>query len=313
MAALLQCLSHSPLKGFVDPDQSVLAEVDAAHAKARAAISAFDPELVVIFAPDHFNGFFYDNIPPFAIGTDAFAIGDFGTPRGRLSVPMELAEAMASYVVEQDIDVAVSYRMQVDHGFAQPLGELLDGLDNYPVIPVFINAVAPPLPSNRRALQLGRAIGEFLKAIDKRVLLIGSGGLSHEPPVPGLDNPEPLVVDRLKGGGRHLPPEERDRRTQRVIQAAKDFTLDQNCLHPLAPEWDLEYVQAIANKDFSWLQSLNNQAMSEIAGKSAHEVKAWTAAVGAMHAINDYTVTEQYYKAIPEWIAGYGMLTAIGQ
>ena len=36
-----------------------------------AALRAFDPDLVVVFGPDHFNGFFYELMPAFCIGTAA--------------------------------------------------------------------------------------------------------------------------------------------------------------------------------------------------------------------------------------------------
>jgi len=55
-----------------------------------------------------------------------------------------------------------------------------------PVIPIFINSVATPLGPLRRARALGAAVGTFLATLGKRVLVLGSGGLSHDPPVPTL-------------------------------------------------------------------------------------------------------------------------------
>ena len=138
MHAYLHCLSHTPLVGFVDPEQAVLDEVNGVIADARRRIAEFDPELVVLFAPDHYNGFFYDVMPPFCLGVGATAIGDFASAAGVLPVPTELAEACAHAVLNSGIDLAVSYNMQVDHGFAQPLEFLLGGLDRLPVLPVFI-------------------------------------------------------------------------------------------------------------------------------------------------------------------------------
>ena len=139
MHAYLHCLSHSPLVGYVDPAQAVLDEVNGVIASARARIAAFDPELVVLFAPDHYNGFFYDVMPPFCLGVGATAIGDFASAAGDLPVPTELAEACAHAVINSGIDLAVSYNMQVDHGFAQPLEFLLGGLDRVPVLPVYVD------------------------------------------------------------------------------------------------------------------------------------------------------------------------------
>ncbi|MGA6506250.1 3-carboxyethylcatechol 2,3-dioxygenase, partial [Klebsiella sp. K769] len=50
MHAYLHCLSHTPLVGFVDPEQAVLDEVNRVIADARRRIAEFDPELVVLFA-----------------------------------------------------------------------------------------------------------------------------------------------------------------------------------------------------------------------------------------------------------------------
>ena len=57
MSAYLHCMSHTPLVGYVDPEPEVLAEVDDMISGARERIARFDPELVVVFGPDHYNGF----------------------------------------------------------------------------------------------------------------------------------------------------------------------------------------------------------------------------------------------------------------
>ncbi len=166
-------------------------------ADARRRIAEFDPELVVLFAPDHYNGFFYDVMPPFCLGVGATAIGDFASAAGDLPVPAELAEARAHAILNSGIDLAVSYNMQVGHGFAQPLEFLLGGLDRVPVLPVFINGVAAPLPGFQRTRLLGEAMGRFLNTLNKRVLILGSGGLSHQPPVPELAKADAHLRDRL--------------------------------------------------------------------------------------------------------------------
>jgi 2,3-dihydroxyphenylpropionate 1,2-dioxygenase len=310
MSVYLHCMSHSPLVGHVDPAPEVLAEVDAVVAGARQRIARFDPELVILFSPDHYNGFFYDLMPSFCIGMAAHAIGDYGSAAGPLSVPKELAEACAAAVLEAGVDAAVSYRMQVDHGFAQPLELLLGGLDRCPVIPVFINAVATPLPSFQRARLLGEAIGRFARTLDKRVLFLGSGGLSHQPPVPELAKVDARMADRLMGSGRNLPADEREARQQRVILAAQRFTQDQSALHPLNPEWDQGFLDALAQGRIAELDGLGNDDLSAIAGRSTHEVKAWVAAFAALSAFGPYQAGGRYYRPIPEWIAGFGAISA---
>jgi len=310
MSVYLHCLSHTPLVGHVDPASNVLAEVSEVINDARDRISEFAPELVILFSPDHYNGFFYDIMPSFCIGVNAYSIGDFGTLAGPLVVPKDLAEACASAVLDAGVDSAVSYRMQVDHGFSQPLEFLLGGLDVCPVIPVFINSVAPPLPGFQRARLLGQAIGNFAKTLNKRVLFVGSGGLSHQPPVPELAKADARMADRLMGSGRNLPTEEREARQERVIVAARRFVEDPNSLHPLNPEWDQHFLDLLVSGRIAELDSLGNDELSAIAGKSTHEVKAWVAAFAALSAFGPYQTSHRYYRPIPEWIAGFGSLSA---
>ncbi|WP_308538035.1 2,3-dihydroxyphenylpropionate/2,3-dihydroxicinnamic acid 1,2-dioxygenase [uncultured Kluyvera sp.] len=310
MNAYLHCLSHTPLVGYVDPAQEVLDEVNGVIAEARARIAAFAPELVVLYAPDHYNGFFYDVMPPFCLGIGATSIGDFSSAAGVLPVPTELAEACALSVMKSGIDLAVSYCMQVDHGFAQPLELLLGGLDNVPVLPVFINGVATPLPGFQRTRMLGEAMGRFLSTLNKRVLILGSGGLSHQPPVPELAKVDAHMRDRLLGSGKQLPPEERELRQRRVIEAAERFVEDQKTLHPLNPVWDNQFMTLLEQGRLAELDAISNEELSAIAGKLTHEVKTWAAAFATLSAMGKYRSEGRYYRPIPEWIAGFGSLSA---
>lgn len=306
----LECLSHTPLLGHFDPPQAVLDEVIALQCAARERIAAFDPELVVLFSPDHFNGFFYNVMPSFCIGTGARAIGDFGSLAGALNVPFELATECATAVVDDGIDVALSHDMQVDHGMAYPLEHLIGSLTRYPVIPVFINSVARPLPIFKRARLLGEAIGRWACGSGKRVLFIGSGGLSHQPPVPEYADAPEQVRKALDGAGYTLSPEERAARTSRTIAAGKAFTEDQSTLHPLNPAWDNGFLDMLETRTYGQLDSVPNDLVSIVAGRSTHEVKAWLAAFAALSAYGPYRTEHRYYREIPEWIAGFGALSA---
>lgn len=310
MNAYLHCLSHTPLVGYVDPEQAVLDEVNGVIAAAHDRIADFAPELVVLYAPDHYNGFFYDVMPPFCLGVGATSIGDFSSAAGELLVPGELAEACAHSVMKSGIDLAVSYCMQVDHGFAQPLELLLGGLDKVPVLPVFINGVATPLPGFQRTRMLGEAMGRFLSTLNKRVLILGSGGLSHQPPVPELAKVDAHMRDRLLGSGKQLPADERELRQRRVIEAAERFVEDQKTLHPLNPIWDNQFMTLLEQRRLAELDAISNEELSAIAGKSTHEVKTWAAAFATLSAMGNYRTEGRYYRPIPEWIAGFGSLSA---
>lgn len=304
----LECLSHTPLHGYFDPAPEVLGEVERVQAAARERVRAYDPELVVVFSPDHYNGFFYDVMPPFCIGAAANAIGDYKSLAGPLDVPGELAREMTESVLAADIDVALSWRMQVDHGCAQALEVLTGRLDRYPVIPVFINSVAPPMATLRRARLLGEAIGRFLARSGKRVLVIGSGGISHEPPVPELDGASAEVAERLIAG-RNPTPEARQLRQERTVAAARAFTAGTSSMHPLNPEWDLAFIERLAS-ELPAVDGMTNAAITRDGGKSAHEIRTWVAAFGALSACGPYRASLDFYRPIPEWIAGFGAMHA---
>src|SRR5215211_6496545 len=113
MALALCTLSHSPLMGVNQPAAEVSAGVQRAFADARRFIGEFDPQLVVLFAPDRYNGFFYDMMPPFCLGAGATSVGDYGTAAGPLPVDRDAAYALARAVLAEGIDLAYSERMHV--------------------------------------------------------------------------------------------------------------------------------------------------------------------------------------------------------
>ena len=80
-------MSHSPLLNLPGPSRDLLDDIDGAIGQAREFVEDYDPELVVIFSPDHYNGFFYKSMPPFCIGTSANGVGDYRTHAGPLNVP----------------------------------------------------------------------------------------------------------------------------------------------------------------------------------------------------------------------------------
>lgn len=303
-------LSHTPLMGLNPVAPSVERELKGALERARDLAQSFDPQLVVLVGPDHYNGFFNDLMPPFCIGAQATAVGDYSSPAGLLNVDEPVALALAEHLMEADFDIAVSRRMRVDHGFAQALQLLWGGLKTPPVIPFFMNAVAQPgIPRVRRCRALGEAIGRFLDSVPHRTLLIGSGGLSHEPPVPTLSHPDPAVRERITA--RHEPTAaERDAKTQRVMAAGIALASGSSDMKPLNPDWDARWMDALV-KGGAELDALNGLAESAIeaqAGLSAHESKTWLVARSALETGRPLDCRLRHYQAIPEYIAGYGAL-----
>lgn len=309
MSIKLKCLSHTPLRGLNDPGVDVVREVDEILAKARAEVEAFDPELIVVFAPDHYNGLFYDLMPPFVIATAADSVGDYQTQLGPLSVDKDLALEMAKFILDSDIDIAISHRLQVDHGCTQTLEEMTGSLTRYPVIPIIINSVAPPFGPYRRVRKLGEAVGKFIAKLDKRVLILGTGGLSHEPPVPLLAG-APEEIANFLIAGRNPTPEFRAARQARTIATGQIFGTPACELTPLNADWDLAFMQLLQDGRLAEIDDFSIEEISRAAGRSTHEIRTWVAAFAALAAAGSYTARQDYYRPINEWIAGYGVLSA---
>ena len=122
-----------------------------------------------MFGPDHFNGFFYELMPAFCVGTAAEGSKDWHLQTGPLRVPQGLATSCVRFLQSRDFDVAISHQMKVDHGITIPLLKLTGALTRYDVLPIFVNCAADPRPSFRRVRRFGEAIGEFLADKDLRV------------------------------------------------------------------------------------------------------------------------------------------------
>jgi 2,3-dihydroxyphenylpropionate 1,2-dioxygenase len=303
-------MSHSPLLNLPGPPAELIDDINGALMQAREFVADYAPELVVIFSPDHYNGFFYRTMPPFCIGTAASGVGDYGTHAGPLRVPADIADACVRAVLDADVDVAISAAMDVDHGTVQPLQALFPDAAAVSVIPIFVNSVATPLGPIRRVRALGAAVGEFLATLGKRVLVIGSGGLSHDPPVPTLATATPSALDRVVRGAA-MSPEQRAARQSAVMAAARDFAHGDSPLQPLNPEWDHAFLELLDTNRLADVDAWDNDWIAGQGGNSAHEVRTWVAAFAALAARGPYRTVQRYYRPAPDLIAGFAVRTAV--
>lgn len=309
MTLALLATSHSPLLEYAELPDDVSGELEGAFAEAKRFVHDFDPDVVVNIGPDHYNGFFYRLMPAFCIGYAATSIGDYGSQAGPLHVPEDLARDLAEAVIADGIDLTISLDMEVDHGAVQPMEIVYGDITAKPFIPIFINSVAPPFTPLNRVRLLGEAIGRHLAKLDKKVLLISSGGLSHDPPVPRLSTATADQRRMLLGQAGPMTPEARAARQQRVIDAARDFAAGTATIQDLAPEWDRELLRILSSGDLTPLDAWTPEEMTRIAGNSSHEVRTWIAGYAALGAAGKYSVQFSYYRPIRELIAGFALTT----
>lgn len=167
------------------------------------------PDVVFLVYNDHASAFSLDIVPTFAIGcAESFQPADEGW--GPRPVPAvqghpELAAHIAQSVIQQNFDLTIVNRMDVDHGLTVPLSLLFGQPEAWPcrVIPFAVNVVLYPPPSGRRCFELGKAIRRAVESFDQDldVQIWGTGGMSHQlqGPRAGLINPEfdNAFLDRL--------------------------------------------------------------------------------------------------------------------
>ena len=146
------------------------------------------PDVILLVYNDHANAFSLDIVPTFAIGTAAkFQVADEGW--GPRPVPNvighpELASHIAQSVIQDDFDLTIVNKMEVDHGLTVPLNLMFGSPDAWPcrVIPFPVNVVLYPVPSGRRCLALGHALRKAITSYDEplKVQVWGTGGMSHQ-------------------------------------------------------------------------------------------------------------------------------------
>ncbi|MCS6925958.1 MAG: 2,3-dihydroxyphenylpropionate 1,2-dioxygenase [Candidatus Binatia bacterium] len=153
-------------------------------AQARTLLEQARPDAIVIFSTDHFDRCFYDNLPPFLVGVGETATGPVNEwlkiPKVTLRVAGDLGRFLVTEGLENGVDFALSEELPLDHAEVVPLSYLTPAWD-IPIVPIVVNAFAPPMPSLRRCLQVGAFVGEAVARWPqlKRVAVVGTGGLSH--------------------------------------------------------------------------------------------------------------------------------------
>jgi protocatechuate 4,5-dioxygenase, beta chain len=151
-------------------------------------MKANEPDVIFLVYNDHATAFSLEIIPTFAIGCAAeFAPADEGygpRPVPKVIGHPELASHIAQSVIQDDFDLTIVNKMDVDHGLTVPLS-LMCGQPRAwpcPVIPFAVNVVQYPVPSGKRCFMLGQAIRRAIERFDEplKVQIWGTGGMSHQ-------------------------------------------------------------------------------------------------------------------------------------
>jgi protocatechuate 4,5-dioxygenase, beta chain len=154
----------------------------------RETLTRARPDILVMVGSDHFHQLWLDNMPQFLVGKAPFYDAnyyneerEFGLPRLLLKGHEELSAYILREGIDRGFDLAFSNELRVDHSITCPIITVRPQND-LPVVPIYTNIFAPPLPRPERFVKLGQTIRELVDAwpSDLRVAVIGTGHLSLE-------------------------------------------------------------------------------------------------------------------------------------
>ncbi len=166
---------------------------------SKAWLKEDTPDVIFLVFNDHASAFSLDMIPTFAIGCAAeYQPADEGwgpRPVPKVIGHPELAAHISQSVIQDDFDLTIINKMDVDHGLTVPLSLMCGQPAAWPcpVIPFAVNVVQYPVPSGRRCFELGKAIRKAIESYDEplKVQIWGTGGMSHQ-----LQGPRAGLINR---------------------------------------------------------------------------------------------------------------------
>ncbi|WP_439657645.1 hypothetical protein ACSHWB_35370 [Lentzea sp. HUAS TT2] len=268
--------------------------------EARDEIAAAEPDVAIIVGSNHFRGFWLDMIPSFTLGVgEVIASGEAKTPSGPQKTAPDVAQRLAEELVQRGTEVAISARLQIDHGQTHAIQYLLDDIA-VPVVPLVVNVFAAPLPRPDRCAELGRNLTAAIEALpeDLKVVVIASGGLSHQLPwpddwrAPDGEDEEFLVEAWLNGRGDW---ERYDGRRRDIITAARPV---------LFPEFDETFLADLERGELEKYTALTAEEIGEAAGNGGQELRSWLVMAAALGFAPGRALA---YSPMPEWLTGMGV------
>lgn len=303
-------MTHTPGMGdrMDAPPSEQQAKIAAGLAEGRRILEEARPDLIIGFINDHFDMYTLNNMPALAIGV---ADDHYGPPEAneawlqlkRRRIPGSADYAMELYreAIAGGYDVTRSGSAEFVHNMLIPLRYLRPEMD-IPVVPVFVNCFAPPLPRMDRMYEFGRLVRRFVDSRSEKVALIASGGLSHWPPYPrewlpprdDLDR-QMLTVFREGPVARQRNPEIRKHVHQRELEMAAS---DQELINQ---DWDRSILDAFERGASSTLLDMTFDEIEEQGGVGGHEILVWAMLMGAMEGRTGRTVL---YEPVKEWMGG---------
>jgi hypothetical protein len=153
------------------------------YGEVRTRLERARPDVIVFYTCDHYNVFWETSIPIFSVGVagSAWGASDYDTmPRREQPIASDLAHAVQRRLVRAGFDAGKSQEFELDHTIIAPMHFLMPDAQ-IPILPIFLSALIPPLPTAPRCRAFGEAVRDALEQEDAgRVAVVTSGSFSLE-------------------------------------------------------------------------------------------------------------------------------------
>ena len=184
-------MTHSPgLTGWFDRASEEYQQLALnATGEMRRRLEAARPDTLVMFSNDHLLNWPINNMPEYTVGIGDEHVGPadwfdewLGMEKYRVPGDPGLARFLVNESARRGIGLAHLRDMQFDDGISVPT-HYLNPDARFHLVPVTMNCNVPPIPTPVRAYEVGRLLGDVLRAYPARarIAVIATGGLSHEP------------------------------------------------------------------------------------------------------------------------------------
>ena len=94
-----------------------------------------------------------------------------------------------------------------------------------------------------------------------------------------------------------------------LSDAARQVTGDSERT-PLNPIWDQAFLDMLRADDEAGIVAMDDDGITRDGGCGGHEIRSWIAVAAAVRAAGVTNFDLRYYRAIPQWVAGYALMTA---
>lgn len=263
---------HTPYFPKFAAAQGPDGEINSFFGKVRKELDRHAPDVILIIDTDHFNTFYFDNFPTFAVGCDETFHGPVDDvvlmPPRDIGSHKAMALHLHRQLIAQEFDPALVTNYRVGHSVGVPFYFLTPELD-VPIIPIFLNGHLPPMPLASRCYAFGKALRDAILSWheDIRIEVIGTGSFSLDVAGPGMFAGENYGVPDLPWAKRVIELMLAGDIETLNSEATEDRMLSAGNVGGELLNW-IAMIGAVANDKASWID------LQEIRG---HAYGVWEA------------------------------------